>query len=76
MTEDGMCGVFIADSVLAGWWRSEWKASDHYLNRDGVSPSADPANHRYTNSTKIDSHPVHYSDPTQYTTVIPPSTLQ
>ena len=28
MTGDGMCGVFIADRVLAGWWRSQWKASD------------------------------------------------
>jgi len=27
MTEDGMCGVFIPDRVLAGWWRSQWKAS-------------------------------------------------
>jgi len=35
MTRDGMCGVFIADRVLAGWWRSEWKASDQHLNRDG-----------------------------------------
>jgi len=23
-----MCGVFIPDRVLAGWWRSERKASD------------------------------------------------
>ena len=23
-----MCGVFIPDRVLAGWWRSQWKASD------------------------------------------------
>jgi len=23
-----MCGVFIADRVLACWWRSQWKASD------------------------------------------------
>ena len=23
-----MCGVFISDRVLAGWWRSQWKASD------------------------------------------------
>ena len=22
MTGDGMCGVFIPDRVLAGWWRS------------------------------------------------------
>jgi len=22
------CGVFIPDKVLAGWWRSQWKASD------------------------------------------------
>jgi len=22
MTRDGMCGVFIPDRVLAGWWRS------------------------------------------------------
>jgi len=28
MTGDGMCGVFIPDRVLAGWWRSQWKASD------------------------------------------------
>jgi len=28
MTRDGMCGVFIPDRVLAGWWRSQWKASD------------------------------------------------
>jgi len=27
MTGDGMCGVFIPDRVLAGWWRSQWKAS-------------------------------------------------
>jgi len=27
MTGDGMCGVFIRDRVLAGWWRSQWKAS-------------------------------------------------
>jgi len=24
MTGDGMCGVFIPDRVLAGWWRSQW----------------------------------------------------
>jgi len=28
MIRDGMCGVFIPDRVLAGWWRSQWKASD------------------------------------------------
>jgi len=28
MTRNGMCGVFIPDRVLAGWWRSQWKASD------------------------------------------------
>jgi len=28
MTGDGMCGVFITDRVLAGKWRSQWKASD------------------------------------------------
>jgi len=28
MTRDGMCGVFIPDRVLAGWWRNPWKASD------------------------------------------------
>jgi len=28
MTGDGMCGVFIPDRVLAGWWRNQWKASD------------------------------------------------
>ena len=28
MTGYGMCGVFIPDRVLAGWWRSQWKASD------------------------------------------------
>ena len=28
MTRDGMCGVFIPDRVLAGWWRSQLKASD------------------------------------------------
>jgi len=28
MTGDGMCGVFIPDRVLAGWWRSQWKVSD------------------------------------------------
>jgi len=28
MTGDGMCGVFIPDRVLAGWWRSLWKGSD------------------------------------------------
>jgi len=28
MTGDGMCGVFIPDRVLAGWWRSQWKLSD------------------------------------------------
>jgi len=28
MTRDGMCGVFIPDRVLAGRWRSQWKASD------------------------------------------------
>jgi len=27
MTGDGMCGVFIPDRVLAGWWRSQWKVS-------------------------------------------------
>jgi len=36
-----------------------------------VSASADPANHCYTNSTKADSHPVHYSDPTSTRTYIP-----
>jgi len=25
MTGDGMCGVFIPDRVLAGWWRSQWE---------------------------------------------------
>jgi len=28
MTGDGMCGLFIPGRVLAGWWRSQWKASD------------------------------------------------
>ena len=28
MTGDGMCGVFIPDRVLAGWWRSQRKVSD------------------------------------------------
>ena len=28
MTGDGMCGVFIPDRVLAGWWRNQWKGSD------------------------------------------------
>ena len=28
MTGDGMCGVFIPYRVLAGKWRSQWKASD------------------------------------------------
>ena len=28
MTGDGMFGVFTPDSVLAGWWRSQWRASD------------------------------------------------
>jgi len=28
MTGDGMCGAFIPDRVLAGWWRSHLKASD------------------------------------------------
>jgi len=28
MTGDVMCDVFIPDRVLAGWWRSQWKASD------------------------------------------------
>jgi len=28
MTGDGMCDVFIPDRILAGWWRSQWKASD------------------------------------------------
>jgi len=28
MTGYGMCGVFIPDRVLAGWWRSQWKVSD------------------------------------------------
>jgi len=28
MTRDGMCGVFIPDRVLAGWWGSQWKVSD------------------------------------------------
>ena len=27
MTRDAMFGVFIYDRVLAGWWRSQWKAS-------------------------------------------------
>jgi len=27
MTGDGMCGAFIPDRVLAGWWSSQWKAS-------------------------------------------------
>jgi len=31
MTRDGMCGVFIPDRVLAGWWGSQWKVSDHWL---------------------------------------------
>jgi len=25
MRGDGMCGLFIPDRVLAGWWRSQWK---------------------------------------------------
>jgi len=28
MTGDGMCVVFIPDRVLAGKWRSQYKASD------------------------------------------------
>ena len=28
MTGVGMCGVFTPDRVLAGWWGSQWKASD------------------------------------------------
>ena len=28
MTGDDMCGVFTSDRVLAGWWGSQWKASD------------------------------------------------
>jgi len=28
MAGDGMCGVFIPDRVLAGWWGSQWKASE------------------------------------------------
>ena len=37
----------------------------------GVSTSADPANHCYTNPRKGDSHPVHYNDPTRTRTYIP-----
>ena len=61
MTGDGMCGVFIPDRVLAGWWRSQWKASD--LSRSG--------NHCYTNSRKGGIRRVHYSDPTSTRIYIP-----
>ena len=37
----------------------------------GVSTSADPGSLCYTNSTKGDSHPVHYNDPTRTRTYIP-----
>ena len=44
-----MCGVFIPDRVLAGWWRSQWKASDRmwtgmcttgcrHIQEDGLLP--------------------------------------
>jgi len=72
MTRDGMCGVFIPDRVLAGWWRSQWKASETTISTEMVvSTSANPGNHCYTNSRKGDSHPVHYSDPTRTRTYIP-----
>jgi len=41
------------------------------FNRDGISTSADPANHCYTNSTKADIHPVHHNDPTRTHTYEP-----
>jgi len=28
MTRGRMCGVFITDRVLSGWWGSQWKVSD------------------------------------------------
>jgi len=31
MTRDGMCGVFIPDRVLAGWWGSQWSFTFHWL---------------------------------------------
>jgi len=78
MTGDGMCGVFIPDRVLAGWWRSQWKVETPISvdvsvtsTEMEISTSADPANHCYTNSTKGDNHPVHYSDPTRTRTYIP-----
>ena len=41
MTGDGMCGVFIPDRVLAGWWRSHgrrvtgcgWVAAQQVVER-------------------------------------------
>ena len=37
MTRDGMCGVFIPDRVLAGWWRSQWKVSDREWAGRGIT---------------------------------------
>jgi len=39
MTRDGMCGLFIPDRVLAGWWRGQWLITSTEM---GVSTSADP----------------------------------
>ena len=37
MTGDGMCGVFIPDRVLAGWWRIPCECGKVYIGQSGRS---------------------------------------
>jgi len=52
MRGDGMCGVFIPDSVLAGWWRSQWKASDRKWAGRCTAACQNPVRYKYT------THPI------------------
>jgi len=66
------CVVYL---YLIGFWQAGGGANGRRMTTISVemvvSTSADPANHCYINSTKRDSHPVHYSDPTGTRTYIP-----
>jgi len=53
MTGDGMCGVFIPDRVLAGWWRSQWKASDRKWVGGGVCAQQVVEGGRYKSGSGI-----------------------
>jgi len=72
MTRDGMCGLFIPDRVLAGWWRGQWLITSTEM---GVSTSADPGSRCCTNSGREGIRRLHHSDPTRTRSYIPaPST--